>query len=77
MLVTKDRLLCFGSAPLFRICEVSHVEVVVLDERASSDQRNALLSDALMAAVAWAKDAQAHRRRGSRLFLEEGGNGAA
>lgn len=31
MLVTKDRLLRFGSELLFRICEFFRVEVVVLD----------------------------------------------
>jgi predicted site-specific integrase-resolvase len=31
VLVTKDRLLRFGSELLFRICEFFHVEVVVLD----------------------------------------------
>jgi putative resolvase len=31
VLVTKDRLLLFGSELLFRICEFFHVEVVILD----------------------------------------------
>lgn len=45
VLVTKDRLLRFGSELLFRICEYFHVEVVVLDAAAAVSREQQLTED--------------------------------
>nr|WP_246217280.1 IS607 family transposase [Paraburkholderia panacisoli] len=45
VLVTKGRLLRFGSELLFRICEFFHVEVVVLDAAAAVSREQQLTED--------------------------------
>jgi putative resolvase len=45
VLVTKDRLLRFGSELLFRICEFFHVEVVVLDAVPEASREQQLTED--------------------------------
>ncbi|TXC81119.1 IS607 family transposase [Paraburkholderia azotifigens] len=45
VLVTKDRLLRFGSELLFRICEFFHVEVVVLDTVTDVSREQQLTED--------------------------------
>nr|WP_158660422.1 recombinase family protein [Paraburkholderia terrae] len=45
MLVTKDRLLRFGSDLLFRICELFRVEVVVLDAMPDASHEQQLKED--------------------------------
>ena len=45
VLVTKDRLLRFGSELLFGICSLKGVEVVVLDEIPDSSKEQQLAAD--------------------------------
>lgn len=45
VLVTKDRLLRFGSELLFRICEFFHVEVVILDAISETSREQQLTED--------------------------------
>jgi predicted site-specific integrase-resolvase len=45
VLVTKDRLLRFGSELLFRICEFFRVEVVVLDATPDASREQRLIED--------------------------------
>jgi predicted site-specific integrase-resolvase len=45
VLVTKDRLLRFGSELLFRICEFFHVEVVILDTNPDARREQRLTED--------------------------------
>lgn len=45
VLVTKDRLLRFGSELLFRICEFFHIEVVVLDAVPDASREQPLTED--------------------------------
>ena len=45
VLVTKDRLLRFGSELLFRICEVFDVEVIVLDAKEDITREQQLTED--------------------------------
>ncbi|NIE63126.1 IS607 family transposase [Burkholderia sp. Ax-1719] len=45
VVVTKDRLLRFGSELLFRICEFFHVEVVVLDAAPDASREQQLTED--------------------------------
>ena len=45
VLVTKDRLLRFGSELLFQICRVFNVEVVILDEASDVSREQQLTQD--------------------------------
>lgn len=45
VLVTKDRLLRFGSELLFRICEFFHVEIVILDAAPDVSREQQLTED--------------------------------
>ena len=45
VLITKDRLLRFGSELLFRICEFFHVEVIVLDTVPDASRERQLTED--------------------------------
>ncbi|BCG02619.1 hypothetical protein PPGU19_071870 (plasmid) [Paraburkholderia sp. PGU19] len=45
VLVTKDRLLRFGSGLLFRICEFFGVEVVILDTAPDASREQQLTED--------------------------------
>ncbi|BEU25659.1 IS607 family transposase [Paraburkholderia caribensis] len=45
VLVTKDRLLRFGSELLFRICEFFRVEIIVLDAVADASRKQQLAED--------------------------------
>ncbi|MGA9918397.1 MAG: IS607 family transposase [Paraburkholderia sp.] len=45
VLVTKDRLLRFGSELLFRICDFFHVEVVILDAAPAVSREQQLTED--------------------------------